>query len=247
MNPAHLCCLAALSLMVPVSSGQDRSPELEQLRKRAAESNERRLVTIRGELESFREAKSDDLMMKLAWRLHFLSGNDRQMGKPGVEANRLYAEVRGALMETPGHAEVFERRFLTQRADVLAGKRTWNHLHDTGMMMSLSLCHLPSAETMRVLGRMLEDNKGATPEDRFPNQPKEPLTIPSSAAQYALGALNGIGIDRPPTSEKPPRLPDDPVNIDTWREWWREVKEGKRTYRFQGSPVVHHYEGPAGG
>jgi hypothetical protein len=33
--------------------------------------------------------------------------------------------------------------------------------------------------------------------------------------------------------------------VDAWKQWWSEVKSGKRTYRFIGSPIEYGPDGPA--
>ena len=33
--------------------------------------------------------------------------------------------------------------------------------------------------------------------------------------------------------------------VDAWKQWWSEIKAGKRTYRFKGSPIEYGADGPA--
>jgi hypothetical protein len=33
--------------------------------------------------------------------------------------------------------------------------------------------------------------------------------------------------------------------VDVWKQWWNEIKSGKRTYRFKGSPIEYGADGPA--
>ena len=111
------------------------------------------------------------------------------------------------------------------------------------------LPHLQSAETMRVLGRMLEDTKGSTPETAFFNQAKESFNQPPvSSAEYAVVALHRIGIQEPPVAmnERTEFLVvGEPMTLKIdWQRWWQEVRDGKRTYRFTGSDVEYGYDGP---
>ena len=33
--------------------------------------------------------------------------------------------------------------------------------------------------------------------------------------------------------------------MDKWKQWWNEIRDGKRTYRFAGSSVEYGPDGPA--
>jgi len=53
--------------------------------------------------------------------------------------------------------------------------------------------------------------------------------------------LDHIGIDKPPVVHSPTSPWE---SVDAWKDWWNEVKAGKRTYRFKGSPIEYGPDGP---
>ncbi len=61
---------------------------------------------------------------------------------------------------------------------------------------------------------------------------------------YAYQALDALGI------EPKPYAPEERLIYlaveDRWKQWWEEVKSGKRHYRFKGSDVLHPVNAPPG-
>jgi hypothetical protein len=108
---------------------------------------------------------------------------------------------------------------------------------------------LPSPETVAVLGHFLEDPEGRDGKDfrgypiHIPGADAGPPAPNCGKAYFALGRL---GIEYPPI---PPTNMEDVVldqeHVDAWTGWWNEVKTGKRTYRFKGSPIEYGADGPA--
>ncbi|RYD32857.1 MAG: hypothetical protein EOP87_12080 [Verrucomicrobiaceae bacterium] len=247
MKTFLLICSIATALPDTCPADEAVKERLEAIQKEGTQKGKLRLVVIREDLEVLERGADDELLVRLGRHLHFLSSDDYRLRELQEEAAPLRTKVRNALLRTPGHAEAQERRFLSLRAEVLAGKRTWNDLHFAGVELHRALRHLPSPETMRVLGKMLEDTKGATAETHFPNQPTDAINVPKSAAEYAMIALHYLPIQQPPVPRN--KVVEGEVlsgglqHHQAWLQWWMEVKDGVRTYRIEGSPVVYNHDG----
>ncbi|MBX3739493.1 MAG: hypothetical protein KF712_00775 [Akkermansiaceae bacterium] len=241
-----ICCIATV---LPEICPADEAvkEKLERIQKEATETGKRRIVTIREDLAALERGADDELLLKLGRHLYFLSSNNHRIKELQEEAAPLRTKVRDALLSTPGHAEAHERHFLALRADVLERHKAFNYLYLAGVDVYRILPLLPSPETVRVLGRMLEDTKGATAETRFPNQPIDVVNVPMSAAEYAVIALHYLPIQQPPVPRN--KVVEGEVicgglqHHPAWLAWWHGVKDGSRTYRFEGSPVTYNHDG----
>ena len=100
----------------------------------------------------------------------------------------------------------------------------------------------------RVLGHFLNDPESRDGRDltgeviKFSDYQHYP---PNCAAAYI--AIANLGIEKPPGGEKPDRNAYDYnlAELDAWKNWWNQVKDGRRTYRFIGSPIEYGPDGPA--
>jgi hypothetical protein len=72
------------------------------------------------------------------------------------------------------------------------------------------------------------------------------MSPPAPNCGKAYFALGKLGIKHPPA---PPSTDEDVVlnqeRADAWKQWWSEIKSGKRTYRFIGSNIDYGPDGPA--
>ena len=111
------------------------------------------------------------------------------------------------------------------------------------------LALLPSPESVAVLGHYLEDPEGRDGKDLLGN----PIYVPGSDVEPALPncgraclALGRLGIEHPPIQginfEDRSKYHE---RVDIWKQWWSEIKSGKRTYRFIGSNIEYGPDGPA--
>jgi hypothetical protein len=108
-----------------------------------------------------------------------------------------------------------------------------------------ALRFMPSAETVSVLGHFLNDplgRDGKTLLDR-PLKRSGDSAPALSNAHLATEIIRTLGIERPPFRDSKGMI--TPEEIDAWKDWWNEVKDGKRTYRFIGSQIEYGPDGPA--
>jgi hypothetical protein len=107
------------------------------------------------------------------------------------------------------------------------------------------LKHLPSAETVRVLGSLLDDERG-----RYIPDPARPLHWEDEMAANFMGKSNCelavTSLAALPLVAKPVGAPSAKAfdDVPAWRQWYREIAEGRRTFRFEGDPTEYDLDGP---
>lgn len=152
----------------------------------------------------------------------------------------IYSKLQNEFISTPGHAMYFRDRIEEAKRKVREGDM---RLFDWGSDIPLvfeTLGHMPSEETVEVLAGYLED-RFADPYSDRPEDKDIPGLRPSSPLEphfdflrgYAAAKLDALGIE-----DAPPR-PSVSGPPSPWIAWWKEVREGKRKYRFKGSDVWH--------
>lgn len=161
-------------------------------------------------------------------------GNNRQMTDKQRE---IYSRTQELLLSTPGHAEYYEKRIL----------RLWNDFREKlkndpskangstylgGTHYDFPvLRHLPSPETVRVLGDMILETEiidtGECPTIHLASQ--------------ALQELHHL-----PLASKPVQNHDvfSDRDLETYRLWYSQIKAGNRTFRFVGDPNEYTLAGP---
>lgn len=106
---------------------------------------------------------------------------------------------------------------------------------------------LPSSETVAVLGHFLNDPEGRDGKTLLGTSRSrggDVYPYPANAEEAAV-AIGKLGIENPPwVKPKSIRDGDTDREVDAWKDWWNEVKDGKRTYRFIGLSVEYGPNGP---
>ena len=176
----------------------------------------------------------------------------------------VFYAAQSALLSVPGHAKYYQDKLESMRAEVLANSvkssEEIERMRLSGKVVEFGdydnfrqtvfpiLALLPSSETVAVLGHFLND-----PESRdgryltgelIPRNDNIPFP-PNCGAAYI--AITNLGIEKPPGGAKPSRrwYDYDLDEVDAWKDWWNQIKSGKRTYRFSGSPIEYGPDGPA--
>ena len=177
------------------------------------------------------------------------------------EQKIVFQKAQTALLSIPGHAKYYQDKIDKMRDELLANaKKTQEELikmQDAGQtvldeptylsevgLAIRTLKFMPSVETVSVLGFFLNDTvlrDGRTllgnrliPGDYEPHR---------SNAHLATEVIRQLGIEQPPFRDSKGTITPD--EIDAWKDWWNEVKAGKRTYRFIGSDIEYGPDGPA--
>ena len=178
------------------------------------------------------------------------------------EQKTIFDKAQSGLLAIPGHAKYYqekieqtralfmhyeslpqdERRkiedqFRKQQRDLGKESDYYGMRQDGFNILGL----LPSPETVAVLGHFLEDPEGLDGKDVLGNPIRG---LPSCG--IACNALSRLGIEHPP---EPATDFADSLQyrdrVDVWKQWWQEIKSGKRTYRFKGSDIEYGPDGSA--
>ncbi len=167
------------------------------------------------------------------------------------EGRLLYLEAQSMLLAIPGHAEYFRDRILEARSrldqasevgEKAAARSAMGYAQNEGFG---ALRHLPSVETVRVLGEFLNDDRGRTVLPANPTyDEKEEAKQERPSSVGAAAALQALPLTFKPVKQVSEySFPYE--NVHPWQLWYEQVKAGKRTFRFEGDPQEYDLNGPA--
>ena len=206
----------------------------------------------------------NEAIPKLGERLYSLS---RPWNKSNDSID-VFNYAQEQMLAIPGHATYYQEKIEEMRANVFAdAKKTEDEIlkmQDEGKEPTdeksferyyvdcmRTLAFMPSPETVSVLGFYLNDPSGSDGKTLLGNPKTKPgddfEPTPSNANLAAL-AIRNLGIEKMPFKASEQSLKgrwavDEEVTAG--KDWWNEVKAGKRTYRFIGSEIEYGPDGPA--
>jgi hypothetical protein len=188
-------------------------------------------------------------LRSMAWRI---SNTDQS---PDVDA--LYYKIQKTLLATPGHAQHLAKKIEEARSEGVISRDAYRYLNET-------LVHLPSPESVAVLGHYLNDER---------DKPSPTPPSGTCGARYpgtfmlAFEGLSKIGLrDLPVTDlrvvvEKP--APGEKWTeeqllqaelkkitasylkqleaLRSYRNWWEGVKSGQHTFSFKGQALEYRF------
>lgn len=180
------------------------------------------------------------------WRLG-LSTN-REKGEPVVR--RAFQE---ALLSIPGHAEYYGKQIKAAEKDVVEALQTVG-LERAGTAKARllrvqteafgTLEALPSPETVRVLGELLDDPWGFEPGmDRTVQAVRFKTYGESPHSGMAMIALARLPLETRANNTPANKISYD-ADIGAWTLWYEQIRAGTRTFRFIGDPQEYSLAGP---
>jgi hypothetical protein len=155
-----------------------------------------------------------------------------------VEARSLYETARDLLLSKPGHAEYYEKRIRGMWDAYRSARKTDPSTADGTKFLNGTfydfpvLRHLPSPETVRVLGDMVLEAEVFETENGVPN---------IHLAARALQELHHLPLASKPVQSEDVHTDED---LETYRLWYAQIKAGNRTFRFEGDPNEYTLAGP---
>jgi hypothetical protein len=167
------------------------------------------------------------------------------------ERVELHDQLEQALIAIPGHAEYYQNKINTAQENLdrsievstTSGTNRTENLksvlrsaQNDGFMI---LGELPSPETIRVLGEMLFDERGVIKKENASDN-SDAFLMQTPTSQLAASLLEKM-IESPPLIDLPGTYFSD---LGPWKNWYHQVKEGNRTYRFKGNPTEYDLNGP---
>jgi len=150
------------------------------------------------------------------------------------EQRAVFEKARQLLLAIPGHAQYFADALEAERSKLKPGQT--GGMYDTHRFSYLqeTLAHLPSPETIRVLGNYLADDR-----DTPPPQPSDCISAPENSFM-ASEVLVKIGLRNPPVSEI--GIYRDRDNLAKHRAWWEKIKSGALAFSFVGRNVEYRFK-----
>ena len=178
-----------------------------------------------------------------------------------LEVDRVYRSLQNELLSISGHAQYFADKIENERATLKL--ESYRGTYDFNRRLAFeALSHLPSPETIKVLGGYLDDERDAAKEAMWDSHGILLSMDPNS--ERALDALRNIGLRDPgfvdPESGKWPSSEDYAAReeerravydylvarrerqLTPWRAWYAELKTGKRVFSFKGQAVEYRFK-----
>lgn len=156
----------------------------------------------------------------------------RQLSRPKYrdsgERDDILKKLQSSIYEIPGYAEWFGREI-----ERMTDKEVRGAFHHQRGWYFETLSHLPSPETVKVLGEQLFDERNP-----FEGIATDAAWVPSCYS--AIIALHNLGLENPPVKTKYP----DASDLRTWQLWYEQVRAGTRTFSFKGDKTIYSLSGP---
>ena len=169
-------------------------------------------------------------------------GHRKSMAGCNPDVRSIYQEIQKELLSIPGHARYFAEEIKREQKEVAeyptsTGPRISYDRNRSKYFATLS--HLPSPETIAVLGEFLSDDID-TPRYRI--SPDSDWGENPKANSYGSAVtLTRIGLREPPGTRE--SYDADPVlHLAKTRAWWEEVKSGRRSFSFKGQAVEYRFK-----
>ena len=191
-------------------------------------------------LESARHKAPREQLVSLWLGLRNM-GYKRSYDGHSVEVDNIFDEIQTTMLSIPGHARYFadeikrEQKEVSKYPTITRPRGTYDF--NRGLYF-ITMRHLPSPETIAVLGDFLADDKDKPgPLDPSKNYDYD---LPPANSVYSAGAINNIGLRNPPMKTGANAAHPDDLLAAT-RSWWEEVKTGRRTFSFKGQAVEYRF------
>ena len=147
----------------------------------------------------------------------------------------VYDKAKEVLLAIPGHAHYYEER-IRDAYEPLKGPNpnlAINHAQTEMMFGFETLKHLPSPETVRVLGEMLSETWELRPNGDY---------TPPALAHPAMTTLGDLGIRDAPWRPIITSTFDLPGALPAWQAWWEKVSSGQRAFSFKGQSGEYRFK-----
>ncbi len=183
-------------------------------------------------LANARKLPQDDQIQKLLRGL-------RNMGHRMSDPERIdrvavvFRDIQTELLTIPGHSEYVADEVELWREEAQKFSREAQSSYDAQrqILIDETLRHLPSPETLKVLGNYLYDERDLPPKITF---------LPENAF-LACRALTDLGIRDAPVKSRP--------GFSSWKEsvtkqraWYAQVKAGTLPFSFVGQKVEYRFK-----
>jgi hypothetical protein len=182
-------------------------------------------------------------------RIAFLALGLRNMGYrskyhkfKSEDVDRVYQELQEFMLSTPGHARWFADEIKQKQTKIApyptsTGPRV---LYDFQRALYFeTLAHLPSPETISVLGEFLSDDVD-TPEPLV-SEHSDWGENPRANSFFSSKAISEIGLKDPPADSESFDINPE-KHLALTRTWWREIQSGRKTFSFKGQKIEFRFK-----
>lgn len=159
----------------------------------------------------------------------------RDKNELSPEAADLYRVARDTLLAIPGHAEYYGKE-IHKLMDETMQTRADSHLRGWAFA---TLEQLPSIETVKVLGELLYDDRDPWKDADFGDTGSPVLNF-----RRASMALTQLGIKKAPVKNVSTSAGFELSDVNTWQLWYEQVRDGSRTFSFEGDDKNYSLSGP---
>lgn len=160
-------------------------------------------------------------------------------GNHSAAIDEIFKKIQDEYLSTPGHAQFFVDEIERERAAIDPRERSSSLHYFRCKCIEETLVHLPSPETVKVLGNFLSDERDHIPPyisgDEYMSG--SPANSRLACSSLSMMGLRNTGLR--PASESAFVRDEDLANA---RAWWEEVKSGKRTFSFIGQAVEYRFK-----
>jgi hypothetical protein len=230
----------------------------ESLKERGSEAQHSSLDAISKRLSDQRNFSDSENIRYFSECLRKLSMTSIYQLKERIA---VYDQLQSKVVSIPCHAEYFRDEIEKERA-ALKPNQFRGSYDDKRRLFFEKLSHLPSAESIKVLGGYLSDERDAEKEAGW--EPVDLFLIgvePNS--DHAREALKKIGLRNTSFAEPDVGEWPSPTSYSTreeymrvkfsylvalrearlkpWLAWYAEVKDGRRTFSFKGQKVEYRF------
>jgi hypothetical protein len=155
--------------------------------------------------------------------------------------NTPYSEIlRDTMLSIPNHARYFADEIKREQKEVATyGKLSKNEYDFHRALHFETLSHLPSPETIAVLGHFLADDVDKPRERISPNS--DWGENPRANSSHSAYTIIDIGLRNPPVSPLVRQTIDPDQCLALTRTWWEEVKSGRSSFSFKGQKVEYRF------
>lgn len=215
----------------------------EEIDKSWGKGSERGSAAQHRSLESIRKAVYINHDDSESEKILYLGGVLRKLAMQNIyqvpERFEVYDLVQSTLLRIPGHAQYFADELAEARKKI---EKPWLDYHYQMVHQQVrdTLIHLPSPETIRVLGTMLESMEDLHTRDEIVAIWKEVSKqggyrpVMPSPSGFAFGVLQKIGLRNYPVSAS--------ESMEAALDWWRQVKSGDLTFSFKGQALEYRFK-----
>ena len=151
--------------------------------------------------------------------------------------DQIFGEIQRNLLATPGHAQHFADLIERERAALKPGEYGGSYDNHRFWYLRETLSHLPSPETVKVLGHYLDDDRDTPARSEAASDGG----APSANSIIAMDALLLLELRDAPYPPGRYYAYWHTAELEVVRKWFAPIKSGEKSFSFRGQAVEHRF------